>query len=192
MVIEQQSGDKMSLFDKVEVMDFLINVLKDHEKSLDSLITRAENVLAENEERLGLNGGSRDSPIKIVFKDWKEFKRRLENVELVCFDLVDQVFVVSAKTRQKVYEYRERVPELTLEVENENNILLTRPDKVQDSLSLKNRLKIGLELSYEKEAAGNPDEDNVFYEIDPQYTRKWLSDELSIHQDYIVCGDIEL
>ncbi len=165
-------------------MDFLINVLKDHEKSLDSLITRAENVLAENEEKFGDNGDSYDSPIKIVFKDWSEFKRRLENVELVCFDLVDQVFIVSAKTRRKVYEYRERTPELTLEMKNDNNNL---------SL-LNNRLTIGLELSYKKEAAEKPEENvnKIIYDIDPQYTRKWLSDELGIHQDFIVCGDIEL
>lgn len=185
----------MSLFDKVEVMDFLINVLKDHEKSLDSLISRAEGVLAENEEKIGANGDSYDSPIKVVLKDWLEFKRRLENVELVCFDLVDQVFIVSAKTRQKVYEYRERAPELTLEMSNDNNILITSSDKVHDDLSLlNNRLIIGLELSYKKEAAGKPKENKhqIIYDIDPQYTRKWLSDELSIHQDYIVCGDIEL
>ena len=182
----------MSLFDKVEVMDFLINVLKDHEKSLDSLITRAENVLAENEEKLGVNGGSYDSPIKIVLKDWSEFKRRLESVELICFDLVDQLFIVSAKTRQKVFEYRERVPEPTLETENEDDVLLTISDKVQDDPSLKHRLTIGLELSCRKEAAGNPQKNRVFYDIDPQYTRKWLSGELGIHQDFIVCGDIEL
>jgi len=185
----------MSLFDKVEVMDFLINVLKEHEKSLDSLISRAESVLAENEEKLGSDGGSHDSPIKVVLRDWSEFKRRLENVELVCFDLVDQVFIVSAKTRQKVYEYQERVPELTMEMKSHNNVLITSSERMQDDLSLpKNRLTIGLELSYKKEAVGKPEENRhrVIYEIDPQYTRKWLSDELGIHQDYIVCGDIEL
>lgn len=185
----------MSLFDKVEVMDFLINVLKDHEKSLDSLISRAENVLAEKEEKLGANGDSYDSPIKVVLKDWSEFKRRLDNVELVCFDLVDQVFIVSAKTRQKVYEYRERTPELTMEMKNDNNVLITSSDKMHDDLSLlNNRLTIGLELSYKKEVAGKPGENvhKIIYDIDPQHTRKWLSDELGVHQDYIVCGDIEL
>jgi len=185
----------MSLFDKVEVMDFLINVLKDHEKSLDALISRAENVLAENEEKLGASGDSYDSPIKVVLKDWSEFKRRLDKVELVCFDLVDQVFIVSAKTRQKVYEYRERTPELTLEMKNDNNVLITSSDKMHDDLSLlNNRLTIGLELSYKKEMAGKPEENihKIIYDIDPQRTRKWLSDELGVHQDYIVCGDIEL
>jgi hypothetical protein len=177
----------MSLFDKVEVMDFLINVLKDHEKSLDSLISRAENVLAENEEKLGVNGVSHDSPIKIVLKDWTEFKRRLENVELICFDMVDQVFIVSVKTRQKVYEYREKAPELILEI--------TSPEKAPGGSSQrKDRLKIGLELVCKKDAAGNLDENEhkIASDIDPQYTRKWLSDELGVHQDFIVCGDIEL
>ncbi len=175
----------MSLFDKVEVMDFLINVLKDHEKSLDTLISRAESVLAENEEKLGVNGGSRESPIKIVLKDWTEFKRRLENVELVCFDMVDQVFIVSVKTKQKVYEYRENTPKSLMEE--------TGPRKVQGGSSpRKDRLKIGLELDYRRNEAGNADEDEMICNIDPQYTRKWLSGELGVHQDFIVCGDIEL
>ena len=177
----------MSLFDKVEVMDFLINVLKDHEKSLDALISRAENVLVENEEKLGKDGNSLESPIKIVLKDWSEFKRRLENVELVCFDLLDKVFVVSVKTRQKVYEYREQTPELSLEA--------TSPEELQeDSSQRKDRLKIGLELVCRKDAAGNTGENEpkISCDIDPQYTRKWLSDELGVHQDFIVCGDIEL
>jgi hypothetical protein len=176
----------MSLFDKVEVMDFLINVLKDHEKSLDALISRAENVLAENEEKLGVNGGSHDSPIKIVLKDWTEFKRRLENVELICFDLVDQVFIVSVKTMQRVYEYRERTPDHILQI--------TSSEKAYGDSPRKDRLKIGLELISKKDTDGNLDENEhkMFCDIDPQYTRKWLSDELGVHQDFIVCGDIEL
>ena len=38
----------MSYADKVEVMDFLINVLKDHEKSLDQLLSRAEDLIEDN------------------------------------------------------------------------------------------------------------------------------------------------
>jgi len=174
----------MSLFDKVEVMDFLINVLKDHEKSLDVLISRAENVLAENEERFSLQRGSLDSPIKIVLKDWPEFKRRLDNVDLVCFDMVDQVFIVSVKTRQKVYEYRERVPMPLLEV--------TSPEDVHGDSRRGVRLKIGLELSKDVAGGAEGDENKTAFDIDPQYTRKWLSDELGVHQDFILCGDIEL
>jgi hypothetical protein len=35
----------MSQIDKVEIMDFLISILKEHEKSLDSLISRVETLL---------------------------------------------------------------------------------------------------------------------------------------------------
>ena len=57
----------MSHADKVEVMDFLINVLKDHEKNLDILISRAENLLDENEpHKLMQNQPS----LKISLKDW--------------------------------------------------------------------------------------------------------------------------
>jgi hypothetical protein len=50
-------------------------------------------------------------------------------------------------------------------------------------------LSIGLDLfskgsSNERKACA--------FELDPQYTRNWLSKELNINQDFIVCGDIEL
>jgi hypothetical protein len=66
--------DHMSQYDKVEVMDFLINVLKDHEKSLDALISRAEDVIAEKQSlQDGQTSGSSDIPtIKVVLKDWQE------------------------------------------------------------------------------------------------------------------------
>ncbi|MBN2336789.1 hypothetical protein JXL21_14630 [Candidatus Bathyarchaeota archaeon] len=187
----------MSVFDKVEVMDFLINVLKDHEKSLDSLISRAEDVITENQEQAAdSKKGLYDSAaVKVVLKDWSEFKSRLKKVELICFDIVDQVFIVSANTSKNVFEYREKTPELTLEMQSDKNIVITSSEKMEDGLPLLNsRLSIGLQLSYRKENVGEPDENKhqIIYDIDPQYTRKWLSDELNIHQDFIVCGDIEL
>lgn len=173
----------MSQYDRVEVMDFLINVLKDHEKSLDTLISRAEDVIAENQSRLEskLAGSPESPPHKIVLKDWSEFRRRLSDVDLVCFDLVNSVFVVSASVGLKIYEYREAVP------------VDAAAEHPGGERAPTYRLSIGLDLF---PRAVNQDQLEgglaLVYEVEPQYTRGWLSKELSIHQDYIVCGDIEL
>jgi hypothetical protein len=173
----------MSQYDKVEVMDFLINVLKDHEKSLDTLISRAEDVIVENQNRLESKqpGSPESPPHKIVLKDWQEFRKRLNDVDLVCFDLVNSVFVVSANVGLKIYEYREAVPADAA----------VKPR--EDSHSPTYRLSIGLDL-FSKDVYDDEMEEGEAqaYEIEPQYTRGWLSKELCIHQDYIVCGDIEL
>jgi hypothetical protein len=173
----------MSQYDRVEVMDFLINVLKDHEKSLDTLISRAEDVIVENQSRLESKqpGSPESPPHKIILKDWLEFKKRLNDVDLVCFDLVNSVFVVSASVGLKIYEYREAIP-----ADAAVRHLGKGPSPTY-------QLSIGLDL-FSKDVCEDEIEGGLarLYEIEPQYTRGWLSKELSIHQDYIVCGDIEI
>jgi hypothetical protein len=172
----------MSEYDKVEVMDFLINVLKDHEKSLDMLISRAEDVMAESQDRPeSKKSVSLESPPhKVILKDWSDFRKRLIEVDLVCFDLINSMFVVSASVGLKIYEYREAVP-----LDIANNDRSVRPPHTY-------RLSIGLDVFINN--AGEEGSGGLLgtYEIEPQYTRLWLSKELKIHQDYIVCGDIEL
>jgi hypothetical protein len=170
----------MSQYDRVEVMDFLINVLKDHEKSLDALISRAEDVMAEKQGlQEALRNGIPDSPqIKIVLKDWSEFRRRLKDLDLICFDLVGSVFIVSASAGQKIYEFREAIP-------------LNASGYVKmDDKAEAYRLSIGLELH--SSGAEKKSERGHAFELEPQYTRSWLSNNLGVHQDFIVCGGIEL
>jgi len=170
----------MSQYDRVEVMDFLINVLKDHEKSLDALISRAEDVISEKQSLLETQkSGPPDSPqVKVVLKDWPEFRRRLKDVDIICFDLVESVFVVSASAGQKIYEFREVIPSNA-----------SGPVKMGDKAETY-RLSIGLELH--SAGTGAKSERSRAFELDPQYTRGWLSNNLGVHQDFIVCGDIEL
>ncbi|MCW4051243.1 MAG: hypothetical protein NWE89_16080 [Candidatus Bathyarchaeota archaeon] len=175
----------MSQFDKVEVMDFLINVLKDHERSLDTLISRAEEVVSERQYD-DADKQENSVPLKVVLKDWDEFKRRINKVELVCFDHVDSVLIISATTGKKVYEYREKTPEI-------NEELVEFSEKHGENNTENYRLSIGLELVLRKtDSTPESEEPSFMYDIDPQYTRNWLSKELGVHQDFIVCGDIEL
>jgi hypothetical protein len=169
----------MSQYDKVEVMDFLINVLKDHEKSLDTLISRAEDVIAEKQSLQDAQTPcSSDIPtIKVVLKDWQEFRKRLTEVDLLCFDLIGSVFIISASTGPKIYEFRETIP------------LKASDHDLLDDKTCAYHLSIGLEL-FSKGSSN--DRKGCAFDLDPQYTRNWLSEELGIHQDFIVCGDIEL
>ena len=173
----------MSQFDKVEVMDFLINVLKDHEKSLDELIARAEVIVNERTEDHDFNN-SASFPMKIVLKDWQEFKVKALSIDLICFNLLNNVFVISASHGQRLYEYREIIPQIDL-TPNSLNSGRQKP--------LKNhRLSIGLELTTRMNPGSGEIKPEINYEIDLQYTRAWLSKELHVNQSLIVCGDIEI
>ena len=182
----------MSHADKVEVMDFLINVLKDHEKNLDTLISRAEILLEENQTT---QQPTKNPPVlKICLKDWDTFRERALDSELICFDLIDSTFYCLAITENKIYKYSEETPETTLEVnEGNNNFLLSGlkiSSKYEQFSLLNGKLIIGMELKANK-INSSDGVHKIQYELDPQYTKNWLSRELCIHRDFIVQGNID-
>ena len=137
----------MSQTDKVEVMDFLINVLKDHEKTLDTLITRAEDVIEDKQSPRKVS--QNPPPLKITLRDWAEFKDRAIEAELVCFDMRDSIFLCKAIAETKVYIYREKAPDIELEAGEGDNLVLSgfNLGDLEDGFScLNGKLMIGLEL----------------------------------------------
>jgi hypothetical protein len=182
----------MSHSDKVEVMDLLINVLKDHEKHLDTMITRAEYLLEEKKGSYQFD--QKPAYIKISLKDWKDFKDCAIEANLICFDLIESIFYCNAITDTKIYKYVEKTPETQLNFkENENDIVISS-NKMGDPekhFSLKNRqLSIGLMLNARKNE-NNYSKPKIEFDIDSQYTKKWLSNELKIHRDFIIQGYLE-
>ncbi len=181
----------MSQADKVEVMDFLINVLKDHEKSLDTLITRAEDVIDENQSPQMV--AQNPPPLKITLRDWEEFKNRAIEAELVCFDMNDSMFLCNAITKHKVYTYSETAPEVEVQVGEDQNLVLTglNISNLEEGVScLNGTLEIGLELKASK-VKRCEDKHIVLHELDSLYTKNWLSRQIGIHRDFIVHGIVD-
>ncbi len=185
----------MSNADKVEVMDFLINVLKDHEKSLDTLITRAEDVIEDDQSPRKVSQNS--PPLKITLRDWAEFKDRAIEAELVCFDMMDSMFLCNAIMNNKVYIYTEKTPEIELEAGEGDNLVLSgfNLGDLEDGFScLNGKLEIGLELVAKKVTRSNNHENpthKILHELDALYTKSWLSRELGIHREFIVQGSVD-
>ncbi len=182
----------MSHSDKVEVMDFLINVLKDHEKSLDTLITRAEDVIEEKQSPQMVSQNS--PPLKIILRDWNEFKDRAIEAELVCFDMTDSKFLCNAITTHKVFSYTEQAPEVEVEMRDNQDLVLTglALSNIEEGItSLNGKLDIGLELKATKIKRSEAQKTLVLHELDSLYTKNWLSREIGIHRDFIVHGIVD-
>jgi len=185
----------MSHADKVEVMDLLINVLKDHEKSLDTLITRAEDVIEEDQSPRTVS--QNPPPLKITLRDWAEFKDRAIEAELVCFEMMDSFFLCKAITSNKVYIYKEKTPEIELEKGEGDNLVLSGfnlGDLEEGFSCLNGKLEIGLELVAKKVKRSNdlePSTHEILHELDASYTKNWLSRELRVHREFIVRGSVD-
>jgi len=185
----------MSHADKVEVMDFLINVLKDHEKSLDTLISRAEDVIEDDQSPRTVS--QNPPPLKITLRDWAEFKDRAREAELVCFEMMNSMFLCKVIARNKVYIYKEKTPEIELEKGEGDNLVLSGfnlGDLEEGFSCLNGMLDIGLELVAKKVKRSNDlkhPTHKILHELDTRYTKNWLSRELGIHRDFIVQGSVD-
>ena len=165
-------------------MDFLINVLQDHEKRMNTLIARTEEVIQDKHSSKLL--AQSPPSTKITLRNWDEFRDRALEADQVCFEIVDPFFTCKAITRTEVYVFRERMPEI------EPKAGQSRKCDENDTPPLNGKLKIGLELFAKKvnESYGEGNTTQGIHELDALYTKNWLSRELCINRDDIVQGSV--
>ena len=120
-------GIERSFDDKIDVMDLIINVLKDHESKLDELVSRLENLpLPQGERTDDSEAENEDEPhspavgpprqggpvVTAVLKRWTDFRSKCASSRLVAFDTEESIFEVSALAGGVVYVYREEIPSM--------------------------------------------------------------------------------
>ena len=190
----------MNQLDKVEVVDFIINILKEHEQTLDNLVERVEDALST---RSSINGSTEilippNQPTKISLNQWADFKKKCQHADYACYTFTDSIFQVTAKKNVNLYEYVEKVPDLTVEIcPNADDVTISGLTK--DNLSknyglLYGRLNSGLELNTKEVSISDTSEKNLkklVFNIDEENTKKWLSKELEISLDNIFFGEIK-
>ena len=99
-------GFESDFDEKMDIIDLIINVLKDHENKLDELVSRMENresIEVSNykpEENFlninKINVGKTET--SILLNDWVEFRKLARSSEFVVFDTQNGLFTVSSST----------------------------------------------------------------------------------------------
>ncbi len=102
---------------KVEALDFVISVLKEHEKRLDKLANQLETIAASLtrsappiERRPETTVAERTWP-SLQVANWREFRARSQGAKTVAFQAIEGVLTVSAWVQGMVHMYTERVPQ---------------------------------------------------------------------------------
>jgi len=96
----------MSDSEKVTALDFVINVLREHEKALDSVARRLEEELKDlSDVKKGVV--SKPSVLFLCIK-WSDFKKASKGSEVISFSLNDELEVRALKDNI-LYEYKEAV-----------------------------------------------------------------------------------
>lgn len=189
----------MSSNEKIDVIDLIINVLREHEKTLDSLISKLETTIdsAPKRDDENVKQGIFQNKYSIIVNNWSEFKERSSRAELALFNMKDNRLTISVIKENFVYSYVESVSEITMTIEKVNDKILVKGlelSKIEDHpLVFNGRLKCGLNLTHRKSEFNLPDGNiiqKINYEADNGETKSWLVKQLEIKRENIIVGEI--
>jgi len=191
----------MSSNEKIDVIDLIINVLREHEKTLDTLISKLEVALdstpkkSEEDVKQILHYNN----FRIIVNNWSEFKERTSKAELAAFNMKDNKLKICVIKESFVYSYIESVSEITMTIEKINEKVMVKGlelSKIEDHpLVFSGRLKCGLNLTHRKTEFNLPDGNiiqKINYELDNGETKNWLVKQLEIKRENIIVGEIEV
>ena len=184
--------------DRVDMLDLLINLLKEHEKKMDELTYRLETLL---DERTPPTEPPRRTPEGISgvvarVSSWREFKRQCTGALSVAVEIDERIFKVTALSRNILFAYEEEVP--VLEVAQRNGGRETTYAVTDASLTLKSlmgTLDCGLELGRRVIDSALPDGgavQRVVYYVDPGTAKSWLAEQLALEESSIILGALSL
>jgi hypothetical protein len=187
--------------EKVDVIDLIINVLKDHEKTLDTLISKLEEALTRTTPMptTAISTGLRRPSVSVVLRRWAEFRERCVKVSLIAFDIEDKRFKVSAIKDDIHYSYQEEMPDMEIKFrENEEKAVIDQIGVSSTSLIptvIRGVLECGLGASLKGVEVKMPDGGAIYkviFDIENEEATNWLADQLKVDKKHIVQGKIQI
>ncbi|MBC8224912.1 hypothetical protein H8E65_10005 [Candidatus Bathyarchaeota archaeon] len=204
-------GFERNFDEKMDVMDLIINVLKDHESKLDELVSRLESLPPhqegseedsepEYEPQRPVVGPPRQAGpvVTAILKRWTDFRSKCASSRLVAFDTEESVFEVSALAGGVVYVYREEVPSMGITYREDGEgarvegIDISKPGLMP--AALREKLDCGLEFT-RRDLETNIDNGRtlhkIVFEIDPVVARSWIAYQLGVDDSDVVQGKLQ-
>lgn len=101
--------------EKMNALDFIINVLREHEKKLDSLASKFEGILSGLSALLERRVEEHETnvvraQVSVICDNWSDFKSACSGAEIVAFNQDSHTLCIKAMNENIVYEYREMLP----------------------------------------------------------------------------------
>ena len=196
-------GMERGFDEKIDVIDLIISVLREHEGKLDELVSRLEEAQSlpvevrapheprEPPEQVG-------AAITAILKRWADFTGRCSGAKLVAVDVADGFFETSAVAGGVVYVYREEIPSLDIQyTKGEGRVHIESIDISAAGLmpaALRGKLDCGLEFDkrdVEVELPGGSVVHKILYEIDPGTAKGWLAYQLGVDDSDVVQGKLK-
>lgn len=199
-------GSESGFDEKIDVIDLIISVLREHEKKLDELVSRLEEaqtgvtpIRAPREREQKEIAPSGEVTVLATVKRWTEFTERCSSAGLVAFDIEDGRFRVSAVSGDVLYTYEEDVPDMEIryrktdEKAHVESIDVGRIELLP--AALRGKLDCGLPLEKREVEVSLPDGgfiNKVSFYVDPGMAKSWLAYQLQADDDSVVQGALKV
>ena len=185
--------------EKVDALDLIIQVLRDHEKTLDELVHRLEEAFERLPARERAERIERPPAVCIEVSDWEEFKSQCKDSPMAAFETDGKVFSIFAVKGGMVYTYFEELPEMSIRMRRSADRYVVEEfstDSLEGiSLVFKKGLNCGLEGSVKGSTVRLQEGVhllNLVYDIGVEETKRWLSKELKVDKESIIRGKITI
>lgn len=187
--------------EKIDVIDLIINVLKDHENKLDELVSRLEEAQVTSPLPISPQISPKQVRVAIsaVLRNWVEFAEKCSGAHLVAFDMTDGFFETSAVAGGVVYIYREEIPRMDIQYSKEPKRVHIESLDISNvsliSVALSGKLNCGLKFEkkgIDVELPGGNIMHNIIYDIDPIIAKSWLAYQLGIDDSLVVQGKLQI
>ena len=202
-------GSSPGFQEKMDALDLIISVLRDHEKKLDEVSNRLGGIVNElkakeaERGREALKGGrvteiptSRRMPL-VTYNRWDEFKVRCEGSAITAFQVEKNTFHVYSVSDEEIFGYSESLPKdriMVSEGEGQYSIEKKYIRSIDDlTFLISGRLRCGLNVSIEVSKTALPGRKSMFeldYSFESGKVKEFLSKELNLPRDKIVEGGI--
>ena len=190
----------MNFDERVDVIDMILGVLKEHEKNLDALVSQL-GAISTTPQFLPTtqNLVQTSNKIKINVRNWADFREKCSKPDIVAFDLVGDSFTVAVLKPGILFSYSETIPEVTIMMEKYSDNVTIEDDNFnthEDPHFIVNgKLQCGLPVQTGKSKSTTPKGDTIhkiIYDVDSDEARYWLQQELKVEKELVINGSVNI
>ena len=190
--------------DKVDIIDLLINLLRDHEKKLDEISYRLEKLVEgrqplDSMEPLEIQPArppqmTTASGIVAQMSNWQDFRERGSRSQLVSVNITETQFKVSAYTAGILYSYAEKLPSIQIKRTDDGGNQMNLADIADAQVALSGKLLCGLALetrSFESKAADDSIR-VVSFSVNRAAAKDWVASQLDVDASMVIEGELDI
>ena len=183
--------------DKVDIIDLLISLLRDHEKKLDEISYRLEK-LAEGGQPLTYPEEPEIKPsisgisLTVTISKWSDYRERCRGSQLITFKITETSIHVASLIGSILYIYEEQIPSITLTRKDDGSTKMNILDlaNTQTALSGKLDCELALETTSFESTVDGEKVSIIKYTVSNETAKNWLASHLEVDVSHIIEGEL--